>query len=53
MVPTLVEKSIFCVCICLLTFFANKIIMTGEPIHTTSRERNGAMLPNNQLSSEK
>ena len=32
---TLVENSTFCVLARLLTFLQNKIIMTGEPTHTT------------------
>ena len=36
MVPTLVENSKFFVCTCLLTFFVNNFIMTGEPTHTAS-----------------
>ena len=51
MVPTLVENSNF-LCTCLLTFFVNKIIMTGEPTHTASKEKCAAC-PSNQLSSEK
>ena len=35
MVPTLVENSYF-LCTCLLTFFVNNFVMTGEPIHTAS-----------------
>ena len=34
-------------------FFVNKTIMTGEPTHTTSKERNGTVRPSHQLPSEK
>ena len=50
MVPTLVENSL---CTCLLTVLQNEIIMTGEPTHTASKERNNAACPSYQLSSLK
>ena len=47
MVPSLVEIPIF-LHTCLLK---NKIIMTGEPMHTASKEKNGAAI-NYHLKSE-
>ena len=36
-----------------INFSVNKIIMTGEPMHTASKERKGAMRSSYQLLSEK
>ena len=50
----LVENSNFCVLACLLTFLQNKIIMTGEPTHTTFKKRKKKYhVPSYQLSSKK
>ena len=49
MVPILIENFKF---LC-TSLFVNKIIMTGEPTHTASKERNGAAYLSYQLPSEK
>jgi len=44
MVPALVENSYFLVYL-FLNFFLETVIMTGEPTHTVSKERNGTVHP--------
>ena len=51
---TLVANSKFLSCTCLLTFFVNNSIMTGEPTHTASEMAPHARAPQlYQLLSEK